>query len=66
MSSERGAGAPRLVRAWGVGDCVLFVVGSMVGTGIYLSAGNVVRKIPHPSWILLVWLVGGCTPSPPA
>jgi amino acid transporter len=31
----------------------------MVGTGIYLSAGNVVRKIPYPSWILLVWLVGG-------
>ena len=59
MSSEKGTGAPALVRAWGVGDCVLFVVGSMVGTGIYLSAGNVVRKIPHPSWILVVWLVGG-------
>ena len=59
MSNGRGAGTPQLVRAWGVGDCVLFVVGSMVGTGIYLSAGNVVRKIPYPSWILLVWLVGG-------
>ncbi len=59
MSNARGAGTPQLVRAWGVGDCVLFVVGSMVGTGIYLSAGNVVRKIPYPSWILLVWLVGG-------
>ena len=52
-------GAPRLVRAWGRRECVLFVVGSMVGTGIYLSAGDVVRKIPHPSWVLLVWLVGG-------
>lgn len=40
-------------------ECVLFVVGSMVGTGIYLSAGSVVRKVPYPSWILLVWLVGG-------
>lgn len=59
MSSKGGAGTPQLVRAWGVGDCVLFVVGSMVGTGIYLSAGNVIRKIPYPSWILLVWLVGG-------
>ena len=59
MSNEGGAGTPQLVRAWGVGDCVLFVVGSMVGTGIYLSAGNVVRKIPYPSWILLVWFVGG-------
>ena len=59
MSSEGGTGAPQLVRAWGVGDCVLFVVGSMVGTGIYLSAGNVIRKTPYPSWILLVWLVGG-------
>jgi len=59
VSDDTGTGAPRLVRAWGVWDCVLFVVGSMVGTGIYLSAGTVVRKIPHPSWILLVWLVGG-------
>lgn len=31
----------------------------MVGSGIYLSAGDVVRKIPHPSWILVVWVVGG-------
>ncbi|HYN42567.1 MAG TPA: APC family permease [Thermoanaerobaculia bacterium] len=59
MNSEKGPGAPQLIRAWGIGDCVLFVVGSMVGTGIYLSAGNVIRKVPHPSWILLVWLVGG-------
>lgn len=59
MSREEGAGAPQLVRAWGMRECVLFVVGSMVGTGIYLSAGSVVRKVPYPSWILLVWLVGG-------
>lgn len=59
MNNEKGTGAPALVRAWGMRECVLFVVGSMVGTGIYLSAGSVVRKVPYPSWILLVWLVGG-------
>ena len=59
MNSGSTDARPRLVRAWNVGDCVLFVVGSMVGTGIYLSAGNVVRKVPYPSWILFVWFVGG-------
>ena len=59
MNSGSTDATLRLVRAWNVGDCVLFVVGSMVGTGIYLSAGNVVRKVPYPSWILLVWIVGG-------
>jgi APA family basic amino acid/polyamine antiporter len=60
MSAETGArNTPHFVRALGLPDCVFFVVGSMVGTGIFLSAGNVVRKVPHPGLILLVWVLGG-------
>lgn len=53
------AGEPRLIRALGLWDCVLYVVGSIIGTGIFLSVGQVARKIPHPGWILLAWVIGG-------
>ena len=46
------------MRALGLGDCVLYVAGSMIGSGIYLSAGNVIRKVPYPSWIVVVWVLG--------
>lgn len=48
-----------LVRVLGLADCTFFVAGSMIGTGIFLSAGNVARKVPQPSLLLLVWILGG-------
>ena len=46
------------MRALGFWDCVLYVAGSMIGSGIFLSAGNVIRKAAFPSWIVAVWLIG--------
>lgn len=57
MTVER-RGATQLVRALGLWDCVLYVAGSMIGSGIFLSAGNVIRKAAFPSWIVVVWLLG--------
>ena len=58
-NTHEAAGGPGLIRVLGLPDCVFFVVGSIVGTGIFLSAGNVVRKVPHPGLLLLVWALGG-------
>jgi amino acid transporter len=30
----------------------------MIGSGIFLSAGNVIRKAAFPSWIVVVWILG--------
>jgi amino acid transporter len=54
-----GGGGPGLIRALGLGDCVLYVAGSIIGTGIYLSVGNIFRKVPHPSLLVLLWVLGG-------
>jgi APA family basic amino acid/polyamine antiporter len=54
-----GGDGPHLLRALGFGDCVLYVAGSIIGTGIYLSVGNIFRKVPHPSWIVVLWVLGG-------
>ena len=56
---EPGGDGPHLLRALGFWDCVLYVAGSIIGTGIYLSVGNIFRKVPYPSWIVVLWALGG-------
>jgi APA family basic amino acid/polyamine antiporter len=51
--------APELRRVLGARDGALLTIGSMVGTGIFLTAGDVARAVPHPGLVLAVWLAGG-------
>ncbi|MBZ5590326.1 MAG: amino acid permease [Acidobacteriia bacterium] len=51
--------APQLVRGLGAWDGTLLTIGAMVGTGIFLTAGDIAKSLPHPALILLVWLAGG-------
>jgi APA family basic amino acid/polyamine antiporter len=50
---------PGLVRGLGTWDGALLTVGSIVGTGIFLTTSDMARVLPHPGLILLVWLGGG-------
>ena len=56
--SETGAG-PSLRRTLGARDGASLTIGAMVGTGIFLTAGDVARAVPHPALVLAVWLIGG-------
>src|SRR5689334_25413636 len=56
MSSGPG---PELERRLSTLDIALLTVGSVVGTGIFLTPGNVAKEVPHAGLILLVWLAGG-------
>src|SRR6185436_13945116 len=56
--SEGGAG-PSLRRTLGARDGASLTIGAMVGTGIFLTAGDVARAVPHPTLVLAVWLIGG-------
>src|SRR5277367_3956182 len=40
-------------------DGIAIVVGTVIGSGVYLVPGSVARQIPSMSLVLLVWLVGG-------
>ena len=53
------APAAGLRPALGARDGALLTIGAMVGTGIFLTAGDVARALPHPAFVLAVWLVGG-------
>jgi len=52
-------GPPSLHRALGAWDATSLTVGAVLGTGIFLTAGDVARAVPHPALVLAVWLVGG-------
>jgi basic amino acid/polyamine antiporter, APA family len=48
-----------LVRGLGAWDAGLVTIGSVLGTGIFITTGDIARSLPHPGLILLVWVVGG-------
>jgi len=54
-------GHPRdaLRRVLGTRDAVFLVVASVIGSGIFLTPGQVAALLPHPGWILAAWLAGG-------
>jgi APA family basic amino acid/polyamine antiporter len=51
--------APGLERRLGPLDGALLTIGAVVGTGIFLTAGDVARAAGSPGLVLLVWLAGG-------
>jgi len=53
------SGDRQLVRAIGVGSAILFVVGSVIGSGIFLTTGVMAQTIPSVSLLLLAWTLGG-------
>lgn len=50
---------PGLVRGLGTWDGALLTIGSIVGTGIFLTTSDMARVLPHAGLILGVWLAGG-------
>lgn len=51
---ERG-----LHRELGAWDGALITIGAVLGSGVFMTTGDIARSLPHAGLILLVWLVGG-------
>lgn len=49
----------QLDRAIGLGGATLLVIGSVIGTGIFLTTGIMMQELPSPSLVLLAWGAGG-------
>lgn len=50
---------PTLARALRMRDSTLLVIGSMIGTGIFLTTSLVAQELPSPWLILTAWIIGG-------
>jgi APA family basic amino acid/polyamine antiporter len=49
----------KLLRALGPLDATMIVVGSMIGSGIFITSAESARLIGAPGWLLLAWAVAG-------
>ena len=49
---------PELLAKLSLFDATLLVIGSVIGSGIFLTTGIIAESLPHPGWILAVWAVG--------
>jgi APA family basic amino acid/polyamine antiporter len=48
-----------LNRSLGLFDSTMIVAGSMIGSGIFIVAGEMAREVGSSGWLLLAWLIGG-------
>jgi APA family basic amino acid/polyamine antiporter len=48
-----------LIRAIGLPSAIGLVVGSVIGSGIFLTTGGMAALIPSASLLLLAWILGG-------
>ncbi len=40
-------------------DLIMIAIGSMIGSGIFLTPSIIARAIPFPSLIIFIWFIGG-------
>jgi APA family basic amino acid/polyamine antiporter len=48
-----------LIRALGPIDATMIVVGSMIGSGIFITSAETARLAGAPGWLLLAWAIAG-------
>ena len=51
--------SPGLKRALGLWEVTTITAGTIVGSAIFVAAAFVPRAVPHPTLVLLAWVVGG-------
>lgn len=59
MSEDSKASPPKLVRGLGLLDASMIVVGSMIGSGIFIVSAESSRLVGAPGWLLLAWALAG-------
>ena len=54
-----GRGAEHLERGLGALDAATIVVGSMIGSGIFITSAESTRLVGAPGWLLAAWALAG-------
>lgn len=55
-SAEKGRG---LRRGLGLYDSTMIVAGSMIGSGIFIVAGEMAREVGSSGWLMVAWVIAG-------
>jgi len=57
--AQAASAQPHFVRAIGLFDGTMIVVGSMIGSGIFIVAAEISRQTGSPAGLLLTWILTG-------
>jgi APA family basic amino acid/polyamine antiporter len=57
LTTDRSAG--ELVKGLGLFDSTMIVVGSMIGSGIFIVSADIAHQVQSPGLLLVVWLASG-------
>ncbi len=49
----------KLVRGLTLTDSIAIVVGTIIGTGVFLKTATMAQTMGNPTWVLVAWVVGG-------
>jgi APA family basic amino acid/polyamine antiporter len=58
-ATEETTGTAKLERGLGLLDATMIVVGSMIGSGIFLVSAESSRMVGAPGWLLVAWALAG-------
>jgi APA family basic amino acid/polyamine antiporter len=59
MTDQSTSSSVKLVRGLGLLDATMIVVGSMIGSGIFIVSAESSRLVASPGWLLMAWALAG-------
>src|SRR6185295_325423 len=59
VDQKKVGSAARLIRGLSLLDATTIVVGSMIGSGIFIVSAESSRLVGSPGWLLVVWIIAG-------
>ncbi len=59
MTSPAPAPATEFKRQLGLLDSTAIVIGSMIGSGIFIVSAEIARQVGSPGWLIVAWLIAG-------
>lgn len=49
----------KLIRGLTLTDSIAIVIGTIIGTGVFLKTATMAQTMGNPTWVLVAWVVGG-------
>lgn len=59
MSNQESLRDGKLIRGLGLLDATMIVIGSMIGSGIFITSAESARTIGSPGWLIVAWALAG-------
>src|SRR5689334_6269055 len=59
MTDHKAYQGGKLLRGLGLTDATMIVIGSMIGSGIFITSAESAKTIGSPGWLMAAWALAG-------